>query len=171
MWSAAATAVLFQLFASVAARDAPQFGTIPVAFSVAARKSDFLHLRVFSCRGGGVEDSDDEYDLSDDSEVEESEEEEDDTLLASTVKATTKAQIKKTASAKATVSSTLAETAKATKQEKKSKMKLPYILRAFCNPFTVFVMTKAYFASLFNLEYGKQVRERKIAGRFFFNAT
>ena len=35
--------------------------------------------------------------------------------------------------------------------------KIPYIVRALANPFTVFAMTKGYFASLFNIDYLQEV--------------
>jgi hypothetical protein len=35
-------------------------------------------------------------------------------------------------------------------------LKMPYILRALLNPFTVMSMTKSYFASLFNIDYMKE---------------
>lgn len=54
----------------------------------------------------------------------------------------------------ATVAVTAATTV--TTKKKKTKRKLfsiPYILKALLNPFTVFSMTRGYFASLVNIDY------------------
>lgn len=112
-----------------------------------------------------VEESDDEYD----SDVEESEDEEEEEeevapaksskskLASSAVKASAKAQSKKTAAAKKVIASGLAETATTPLPKRKKSLsdRIPYIIRASLNPVTLFAMTKAYFASLFNLEYGR----------------
>jgi hypothetical protein len=78
--------------------------------------------------------------------------------------ATKKASVKKVLKAGLTkekpVKKALKEKPAVTKQEKKKGgilkfLRLPYIVRACLNPFTVFAMTKAYWASLCNLNYGK----------------
>jgi outer membrane biosynthesis protein TonB len=91
-------------------------------------------------------------------------------LASATVKKTRKAKSKKAATKKASVKKVLkAKLTKAkltkekpavTKKEKKKGsllkfLRLPYIVRACLNPFTVFAMTRAYWASLCNLNYGK----------------
>lgn len=161
MWSVMAIYLVISLCAAlVSLGNSRPFGALPVAFSTGGGgKSDTLCQPCFSLRGGT---SDDESEGDDyDSDVDESEdEEEDDTLLSSTVKATTKTQTKKTASVKKAVSAGLAEAAKTTTKSKKSKLRLPYLLRAIFNPLTVFAMTKAYWSSLFNLEYGKDKEVR-----------
>lgn len=47
------------------------------------------------------------------------------------------------------------EIIKKKKTKSSSILRLPYIIRAFMNPFTVISMTKAYWSSLFNLNYLK----------------
>ena len=137
-----------------------QFGgySQSLAFAtVSTRPSQFL---LQSLRGGASKIEEEEDESESEEEESDEEEEEEDTLLASTVKATSKAQLKRTATAKKAINSGLAETASATTTKsvtkKKSGFKLPYILRAFLNPLTVFAMTKAYWASLFDLNYGKK---------------
>lgn len=103
---------------------------------------------------GGDSDYDSEYD--DESEEEENESK----LSASTVRALKKAQAKKKAATKKTVSASL-------KSKKKSSgggliKKIPYIVRALANPFTVFAMTKGYFASLFNIDYLQQDQSQNL---------
>ena len=41
-------------------------------------------------------------------------------------------------------------------------LRLPYVIKAFLNPFTVFAMTKAYWASLFNLNYLKKEQTQEL---------
>ena len=108
-------------------------------------------------RGGAIEDSDDAYDL-DESEFEEeddSEDEDDVKLSASAVAAARKAKSKESKQSKKKVNASLK---KSTKKKRSSPLKkVPYILRAILNPFTVFAMTKGYFLSLFDIDYMKQV--------------
>jgi hypothetical protein len=115
---------------------------------------------------GGSDDSDqdnsDEYDseemeediIIEDDEVEyddDTEEEEDIVMVKSAVKASEKAKAKKTAAVKETVNAKLS--AKRAKKPSLVKRYVPYIVRASLSPLTLFAMTKAYFASLFNLDY------------------
>jgi hypothetical protein len=121
---------------------------------VASHQSQNLPLSIHaiqSIRGG---DSDYESDYDDESE----EEEKNSKLSASTVKALKKA--KKKAEAKQTVSASLKS--KSTKKKSSGGIvkKIPYIVRALMNPFTVFAMTKGYFASLFNIDYLQEVSVR-----------
>mmetsp|Transcript_22774 Transcript_22774/g.37721 ORF Transcript_22774/g.37721 Transcript_22774/m.37721 type:complete len:227 (-) Transcript_22774:282-962(-) len=152
---------------------------VPSVKGVLAQKA-FVVLR------GGSDDDDDEIDElieelleeqdsdGEDTDDEEEEEEEkvDPKLTKAAIKSTSKAKTKKTTAAKKKVSAKLKSTPskaaplKATpvsksKPKKKGKslmqvLKVPYILRACMNPFTVFAMTKAYFASLFNFNYLKE---------------
>jgi len=110
-------------------------------------------------RGGAIDldEYDDEYDDEDVEEEEEEEEEEydeiDEKLSKAAKAAMEKARKKKEESTKKAIS-------KATKKRKTSLFKLlrvPYVLRAFLNPFTVAAMTKHYLASLFNVNYMEDV--------------
>jgi hypothetical protein len=123
---------------------------------------------VYSIRGGGEDDYEtdsssesdmDEYDES--SEEDEKEiEQEIEKLSASTKKVMEKSNKKKKSQVKQAVSESLS----ISKKKKRSSggtnvlKKIPYIVRAFMNPFTVFAMTKGYFASLFNIDYLQEVR-------------
>ncbi|CAB9526952.1 expressed unknown protein [Seminavis robusta] len=130
-----------------------------------------------SVRGGAAStlvDSDDEEEESEDEEEEEEkvdldeeEEEEEEipkkkakaTLAASAVKAASKSKAKKTASVKAAIKTGLADTPTVPKKKKSgllSILKIPYIIKASLNPMTLFAMTKAYWGSLFNLNYIKK---------------
>lgn len=120
-------------------------------------RRQYEQVPALSVRGGArrVYD-DDEYD-SDVDEYEydsESEEERVVKLSKSTRKAVAKSKSKKAAVMKKAVSAGLAQTKP--KKQKASLLKIlhvPYILRACLNPFTVLAMIKAYFASLFNIDY------------------
>lgn len=122
----------------------------------------------FSFRGGDslVDDDDEqmqeeeqEYDIMDEEETE-GEEEEDVALTASSISATQK-------SVKNHLAQVILERkSKPVKRREKRNfsliLKMPYILRALLNPFTVLSMTKSYFASLFNIDYMKdEVRDTK----------
>ena len=141
-------------------------------------------------RGGAVySDDESEYDL-DESEDEygdeyddESEEEEvvvvvkkPTKLSSSAVKASTKAKQMKNKTSKKVINASLQKKKKVSRTKptptppvvaavKKTKKKrrllsIPYVLKAFLNPFTVFAMTRGYFASLVNIDYLKEVRYR-----------
>ncbi len=112
---------------------------------ITASKSSIYAIQ--SIRGG----DNDEYDEYD-SDSEEEEEEVKSNLSASTKAALKKAQAKKNAEAKKTVSASLKSKPKKQKSGGIIK-KIPYIVRCMLNPFTVFAMTKGYFASLFNIDY------------------
>lgn len=116
-------------------------------------------------RGGAIdldEESDvdegydvDEYDSEDDLEVDQ-----DGTLVESAISAVNKAKKEKAeeakrAMSKAILQSKVAMEAKKRKQRKNFSLvnKIPYILKALTNPFTVLAMTKGYFASLFKIDY------------------
>lgn len=117
-------------------------------------------------RGGGSADYDSEYDY--DESEEESEEEEEiiqrkTKLSSSAVKASEKAKSKKVKASKKIVNASLGTEKKSkkisapvVKKPKKKLIYIPYILKAMLNPFTVFTMTKGYFASLFNIDYLQQ---------------
>jgi len=107
--------------------------------------------QIESLRAGAIEDSDDEYDDEYDSEEEEEVVVKKTKLSKSAVKASKKSSTKKKQEVKAKVSKTLEK-----KPKKKSLFKIPYLLRAFLNPFTVAAMIKGYMASLFNIDYLQQ---------------
>ena len=126
----------------------------------------------FLPRGGATLAADDEYD-SEDEYDEESEDEEEAAaalaaaakakamrkaakkaaLSASTVKAAAKVKSKKSKDA---VNVKLAATSARSSSSSSSRsplLKIPYIIRACLNPFTVIAMTKAYWQSLFNIKF------------------
>ena len=126
----------------------------------------------FLPRGGATLAADDEYDSEAYDEYDE--ESEDEREAAAALAAAAKAKAMKKAAKKAALSaSTVKAAAKA--KSKKSKdavnvklaaspsarssrsrsplLKIPYIVRACLNPFTVIAMTKAYWQSLFNIHY------------------
>jgi len=124
-------------------------------------------------RGGAaiIEDDDSEYDL--DEYDDESEEEEEDVvqvkrtkLSSSAVKASAKVKNEKTKQSKKVVNASLSTTKKkkvsnqntavAVKKTKRKLLYIPYIIKALLNPFTVFSMTRGYFASLVNIDYLKE---------------
>ena len=118
-------------------------------------------------RGGRIIDDDDEED-DDDYEDEDGDDEEEEeikitkSLKSSTMKASSKAKKQKATSTKKIVNASLSKNKKSTTAVKKTKRKLfhiPYILKAMLNPFTVFAMTRGYFASLFNIDYLQEVGE------------
>ena len=94
----------------------------------------------------------DEYDS--DIESSDVEDEEDIKMTKATISATRKAAAKATTAVKKEVNEKLA-TKKTAK--KSSALPIPYILKALLNPITVIQMTKGYWASLFNLNYLKEV--------------
>jgi len=112
-------------------------------------------------RGGArlsaEDDDEDEYDIDLDEDEYDSEAEEEAEIVQlskSTVAAVAKAKSKKAEVVKKAVSASLSQT----KPKKRSvsllkALHVPYIVRACLNPFTFFSMTKAYFASLFNIDY------------------
>ena len=122
--------------------------------------SPHLYETLKKTRGGAtLVDSDDEYDSEED-EYDDQEEEEDVVLTKSAVAAAAKAKSKKTKVSKKAVSASLSrsKTASISKKKKISVLrKIPYIVKACMNPFTVMSMTKAYFASLFNVNYLEEV--------------
>lgn len=116
--------------------------TVPTTFVTrnhASLENKHYLLRI---SGGAFEDSDDEYDEM------ESDEEEEESLTKSAVAAVKKAKKKKTKAVTKAVSKSLSSSS-----SKKSMFKIPYIFRALLNPLTVLAMTKAYFGSLFNINY------------------
>lgn len=112
--------------------------------------------QIESLRAGAIADSDDEYDDEYDSDEEE-EVVVKTKLSKSAVKASKKSSTKKKKEVKAKVSKTLEK-----KTKKKSSFKIPYLLRAFLNPFTVAAMIKGYMASLFNIDYLQQVCSQRM---------
>jgi hypothetical protein len=162
---AAATAPYGQLFG--------QINRIPASsIPPSSRLQKQLHL----FRGGAASD---EYDADEyDSEYDSDEEEEVEpivtnakTLATSTKSATQKKALKqtavKTAALKSKVSVAMASSSSTsskavTKKKGVYKRFVPYIVRACLNPFTLVAMTKAYFVSLFDINYLKEVSEKNI---------
>ena len=79
-------------------------------------------------------------------------------MVKAAKKASHKSKEKLTAAVKAKVSAKLAAPALKTKKSGGLFKSIPYIIRASLNPFTLIAMTKAYFESLFNLNYLQEVR-------------
>lgn len=118
---------------------------------------DVSHRYLYTIRGGN-DDLESDYDDYEESDEEEKQvEEEIETLSASAKQVLEKAKKKKKSLVKKTVSESLSKSKKAKRSSSSSSTsilkKIPYIVRAFMNPFTVFAMTKGYFASLFNIDY------------------
>jgi hypothetical protein len=139
----------------------------PIAFStttaaIGTRRRDYSNIEIENLlahivRGGGVGEA--AVPLEDEDLNEEEKEEGEETLAASTMKKIERAKL---SSVKKEVASTLAKTAK-----KKSKTSLyaavvPYIVRASMNPFTLFAMVKAYWISLFDLDF---LKKKEVAGQ------
>lgn len=101
--------------------------------------------------------SDDEYDEEYDLEEYDDEEEEDSAIDEKLSKAAEavmeKARKKRAEETKAAIAATSTKVSKKKKRSLLKMLKLPYVLRAFLNPFTIAAMTKHYFASLFNVNY------------------
>lgn len=132
------------------------------ALSCISNDSAFDSLMSLS-RGGNLDDES-EYDYESEEEVdipeddEEEEEEKQAALSESTISKTQKIQSKKEAKAASKSKAAINASLQKTKKKKSSgsllkKMGIPYIVRACMNPLTVLAMTKAYFASLFNIAY------------------
>ena len=68
-----------------------------------------------------------------------------------------KSQIKKAVSASSTSSSSSSSSKKKSSGNSLYKRYVPYIIRATLNPITLWTMTKAYFVSLCDINYGKEV--------------
>jgi hypothetical protein len=138
--------------------------------TISSRNPVVLERRPFIVVRGGAEvddeddslaegddvDSADEEDIEDEAEEKEEEKKLDPKLTKSAMLSTTKVQSKKAAATKEAMSATL-KVKKSTKKGSFMKaLQLPYFVRACMNPFTVLAMTRAYFASLFNLNYLKE---------------
>ena len=120
-------------------------------------------------RGGATlaaeeEGSDEEEEESEDEEEDEEEDEDDSfdaSLAAAAVKSSQKAKTKAASSKASTIKKTMS--AKLSKPKKKSSLlkflRVPYILRACLNPFTVASMIKHFWVSLLKLDYPPKVSE------------
>lgn len=117
------------------------------------RPSALLSQNVMEKLRAGAEDEyDEEYDMEGEYDSEEMDEI-DEKLSKAAEAAMEKARKKRAEETKAAIASSKV---KATKKKKGNMLKilrLPYVIRAFLNPFTVAAMTKHYFASLFNVNY------------------
>ena len=141
------------------------------AVSIPSRRS-IQSTVAFLPRGGATLAADDEYDSEEYDEYDEESEDEEEAaaalaaaakakamkkaakkaaLSASTVKAAAKVKSKKSKDA---VNVKLAATsARSSSKSRSPLLKIPYIIRACLNPFTVIAMTKAYWQSLFNIKF------------------
>jgi len=164
-------ATVFLLLSDEAVVDAFQNKINSFSETLRAKPYSSLSLAFNANRGGAIDldEYDDEYEEEyDDEDVEEEEEEEeydeiDEKLSKAAKAAMEKARKKKEESTKKAIS-------KATKKRKTSLFKLlrvPYVLRAFLNPFTVAAMTKHYLASLFNVNYLEDVSLSSFILNFF----
>ena len=156
----------FLLLLAAAVAEGRPFGINPVSPTRNSYDNSPLSAFTFEFRGGAssvVADENEDVDLDESDEaVSDAESNEEPIkigtkLAASAVKATGKAKSKKVERAKSAVNAGLAETTKKSAKKTSRKLGLPYIVRVCLNPLTVFAMTKAYFASLFNLDYVKKV--------------
>lgn len=158
--------MLLLLVAAVA--NGRPFGVFRSSLTTQSYDNSLLSITAIEFRGGAssvVADEDEDIDLDEsDEEASDDEEEEAPTkkmgtnLATSAVKAADKSKSKKVSRAKSAVNAGLAEIPKKSSKKKKSKkFGLPHIVKVCMNPLTVFAMTKAYFASLFNLDYIKKV--------------
>ena len=166
--------LLLLLVAAVA--NGRPFGVTPSSLTRQSCGNSTLSNNAIKFRGGAssvAADEDEAIDLDEsDEEVSDDEDEAEaptkkmgTKLATSTVKAADKSKSKKVSRAKSAVNEGLAEIPKKSSKKKKSrKFALPYIVRVCMNPFTVLAMTKAYFASLFNLDYIKKVRVLLLTG-------
>jgi len=138
------------------------FAIIPRGGEISTAVADFDEYEVESEDESETEseeeseaEAEDIFFTEDESEEEQAE---DLTLTHSAMSAVSKSQKKHAQESKQTVNASLQ---KANNPKKKSQWKkmlrLPYIIRACLNPFTVFAMTRAYFASLFNISYLEEV--------------
>merc|ERR1711862_961519 len=113
-----------------------------------------------------IEETESEYESESEEESEEEEEEEEvatTTLLKSTKASTAKIQKKHKQESKSTVNVVL-QKEKLKRKYKKNifpKIRLPYLLRACLSPYTLYSMTKAYFASLVNVSYLEEMKPQK----------
>jgi hypothetical protein len=143
----------------------------PSATFVVPQKSP-VHAEWVVLRGGATavgdkeeiefESSDEELEEESDEEEEEEEEEELDPKLAKSAQA--KAASVKTKMAKAAVKAAVSASVMPQKKKKNSSSRLsffhiPYIIKACMNPFTLMKMTRAYFASLIQLDYLKETED------------
>ena len=177
MWSKPSVAALLLLLSVVT--DARLFGvTLSASLKQSVSYNNLpLGFKPLGIRGGAVDDSDVDFDDSGevgsvdevDEEAVEAPNDKSTTLADSAVKAASKSKAKKTATAKSAVNAGLASTSKKASKKRTSKLRIPYILKACMNPLTLIAMTKAYCASLFNLEYLKKVNCRVIVAVFFLS--
>jgi hypothetical protein len=127
-------------------------------------RSSLSNMAYLAVRGGATlameEDTDNEEEFED--EEEEEEMELDASLAASALKSTKKTKTKASSSKSATVKKTMSAKLATKKPKKKGSLlkflRVPYIVRACLNPFTVLSMTKHFWLSLVNLEYPPKVR-------------
>lgn len=158
LWLLCAAVIILIQHSSVATAEKNHFASISrngVPLVRRCRPSEIIKM----IRAGADVDIDSEaYDTEYDEYDEEEEEEDeiDEKLSKAAEAAMEKARKKKAEETKEKI----AAVAKSRKRRKSllKIFKLPYVVRAFLNPFTVASMTKHYFASLFNVNYLEEVR-------------
>ena len=142
----------------------PRLRTIPRAAVVAVRGGATVSLEADDVSDDGDEEEEEEDEVVVAEEAEEEEEGKkklDAKLAAATATSASKAKAKKKKAkakeVKEVVNTKLASTAVKKKKSRglMRKIGVPYIIRACLSPFTFFAMTKAYWASLFNLDFLK----------------
>ena len=138
-----------------------------VAFVLPSREAvpSSLLTQQLTIRGGAsvsVNEEESDFEEESDEEEEEEQEELDAALAASAVKSASKQQSKLASAKKSAVKKAVnAKLAPAKKKKSTSSggllkiLHVPYIVRACMNPFTCIAMIKAYWLSLFNLDYLK----------------
>jgi hypothetical protein len=157
---------------AVAAPYGQLFGQINRITVFSIPPSSRLQKQLYMFRGGAASDENDadEYDSEYDSDEDEGVEPiatKAKTLATSTKSATQKKALKQTAALKSKVSVAMASSSSTsskavTKKKGVYKRFVPYIIRACLNPFTLVAMTKAYFVSLLDINYLKEVSGGKI---------
>ena len=165
---AAALPLLLLIFVVLYADASSNQNRLTIPSCVSPQTSKIVRLPFVLTRGGSISDSDDdEVDLDEEGEEEDDDDEEeiedevaelDPVMVKAAKKASHKSKEKLTAAVKAKVSAKLAAPALKTKKSGGLFKSIPYIIRASLNPFTLIAMTKAYFESLFNLNYLQEVR-------------
>lgn len=164
-YRAAALPLLLLIFVVLYADASSNQNRLTIPSCVSQQTSKIVRLPFVLTRGGSISDSDDdEVDLDEEGEEDDEEEVEDEVaeldpvMVKAAKKASHKSKEKLTAAVKAKVSAKLAAPAQKTKKSGGLFKSIPYIIRASLNPFTLIAMTKAYFESLFNLNYLQEVR-------------
>ena len=111
-------------------------------------------------RGGSAVEEADEDEEDDEHDVVDEEESDDEVEETVALKTSTVKSAQKSVKSQVAQAMKHSEPIKISRRKRKSilaVLKIPYILRACLNPFTFMAMTKAYFSSLFNINYLEEV--------------